>query len=94
MRESNIERSVCEYARKTGWLALKFVCPGRRGVPDRQFISPTGKIAFVEFKAPKKSPTVLQLREIGILKSRGVRVEWFDSADNAKRWLDSILAEG
>lgn len=94
MRESHLERSACEYAKKRGFLAYKFVSPGHRGVPDRQFISPTGKVAFVEFKAPGKRPTELQMREIGILKSRGVRAEWFDSAEKAKRWLDAILAEG
>ena len=93
MREATLEKALCDYARKKGYLVYKFTSPQHRGVPDRQFVSPTGIVAFAEIKAPGKKPSALQEREMNLLRNRGVRVEWFDCLDNAKRWLDCILDE-
>ena len=59
MNEAQIERKVCDLAKKRGWLPYKFASPSNRGVPDRIFLR-DGVCLFVEFKAPGKKPTKLQ----------------------------------
>lgn len=61
MRESSIEKAVCEYAKDCGWLVYKFVSPNNRGVPDRMFIK-DGRMFFIEFKATGKRSKVTQLQ--------------------------------
>lgn len=49
--EARIERAVCAYARRTGWLVYKFTSPGQRSVPDRIFMR-GGAVVLIEFKRP------------------------------------------
>ena len=72
--ESDIEKRVVKAAEAKGWWALKLVCVGHRGFPDRWFIRKTSnepEIIIIEFKAPGKRARKLQvwvcdkLREIG-----------------------------
>jgi hypothetical protein len=88
MRESAIEKSICDYAKKTGWIAYKFSSPGHRAVPDRMFVSLSGTIVFIEVKAPGQKPTPLQHREMERLRDRSVPVFWTDSIAHAKTFLD------
>ena len=91
MRESVIERKVCEFAEKQlDCLVRKFVSPGNRGVPDRMFVFPHGTVAFIEFKAPGKKPTALQLREIDFLGERGVSATWHSDILEATTWLNMV----
>ena len=62
MLESTVERHLREEAKKRKGMALKFVSPGMNGVPDRIVLMPDGKMAFVELKAPGKTPRPLQLK--------------------------------
>jgi len=59
MSEKTIEKKVCDYAKSQGMLCYKFVSPGKRGVPDRMFITKEGLVFFIEFKDHKGvlSPT-------------------------------------
>jgi len=66
MRESTIERTVCQFAKANGCLVIKQASPGNRGIPDRLFIR-NGKCMFLEFKSPKKKPTKLQTKWISAL---------------------------
>lgn len=65
----------------------KFVSPGNAGVPDRMFVGPTGRVAFLEFKQPGKKPTALQKHELAKLQRRNVSVGWVDSAQGAINFL-------
>ena len=60
MTEKSIEQYLVRKVRETGGKAYKFVSPGNAGVPDRLVIFPSGKVIFVELKAPGKVPTNLQ----------------------------------
>ena len=91
MRESAVEHNICNHAKRSGWLVYKFSSPNHRGVPDRLFISPTGKVCFMEVKAPGKRPTPLQEREINKLRDRGVAATWYDNSPQACDWLDSHI---
>lgn len=74
MRESKIEKPVCEYAENKGWLVYKFTSPGQRGVPDEIFMR-NGVMFFIEFKATGKSLRKLQDRIADrIINQGGFRV--------------------
>mgnify|MGYP000322972995 CR=1 FL=1 len=85
MRESTIQAASVREARKLGWRGFKFVSPGYRGVPDYIFIKgPPLQIVFVEFKAPGKLPTLIQLVVHRMLRKMGARVEVIDSVEQAR----------
>lgn len=90
MDEKTTERKVVKWARDRGWLAWKLTSPGTSGVPDRMFVSPKGDIVFIEFKAPGKGPTPLQLRQLQELQKRNVRCMWSDNAMEAIQWLSMV----
>ena len=91
MRESAIEKAVSQYAKKLGVLSYKFSSPGNRGVPDRIFIG-KGIVLFVEFKAPGKAPTKLQLHVLQLIKTAGIQAEVIDNIAKGKVLLDSVFA--
>ncbi|QXV57412.1 VRR-NUC domain-containing protein [Amycolatopsis sp. TNS106] len=49
-RENAIERYLLRMCRENGLLCMKFVSPGRAGVPDRIVVSPITGVVFVEVK--------------------------------------------
>lgn len=76
--EKSLEQKVVKYAKATGCLCYKFTSPGNRGVPDRIIISPTGKVLFLELKAPGKKPTPLQEHTMKQLSRNGAKAYWTD----------------
>ena len=80
MRESHIEKRVCEIAKKHGWLVFKWQSTNVRGVPDRIFVR-QGEIVFIEFKAPGKKPTKLQAHIHRKLREEGSKVHVIDSIE-------------
>lgn len=86
LRESNIERFVCRVAKEAGWLTYKFVSPSNSGVPDRIFIK-SGRVVFIEFKAPGKKPTKLQEKIISRIRDAGVEVYICDNVEDARNAL-------
>lgn len=85
--EKQIERECRRYAESQGWLSLKLTCPGHAGVPDRMFISPKGRIEFVEFKTEKGQLSPIQTRMIAVFKKHGHEVELIRSLDSFKMWV-------
>ena len=77
MRESLIEKKVCDYAKEQGFLVYKFSSPSQRGVPDRMFIY-DGGVMFIEFKAPGKKMTKLQSKIALDINRAGVIVHTVD----------------
>jgi hypothetical protein len=90
-QESKIEKAVCDYAKAKGCYVRKFKSTNQRGVPDRLFVSPSGHVLFIEFKAPGKKPTALQEREMGEINKRGGRAAWVDSIEQGKAIVDLYL---
>lgn len=88
MRESSIELRVNRYAKKLGWLVYKFVSPNQRGVPDRMYIK-DGKMFFIEFKAPGKLLTPLQLVHRKQITAEGFMVFTVSSVDQGKCVFDA-----
>ena len=81
MTEKNIEQYLVRKVRETGGKAYKFVSPGNAGVPDRLVIFPSGKVIFVELKAPGKVPTNLQKAKHRKLEKLKQRVLVIDSKE-------------
>ncbi|OZI09212.1 nuclease [Siphonobacter sp. BAB-5385] len=89
MDEKQLEKKFREQVKKRGGLALKFVSPGFRGVPDRLVLT-LGKIHFVELKAPGKKPSPIQLVAHQIFARFGFPVWIVDSPESLNTFLDQL----
>lgn len=88
MKESAIEKEVCEYASDRGWIPLKLTCPNKAGVPDRIFIGYYGKVLWVEFKTSTGRLSPNQERFIDKLKDFNQDVFVIDNVLDGKRLID------
>lgn len=73
-RESRLEAWCVRYATTRGALVFK-LRPPPRGVPDRIFILPNGKVLWIEFKSPKGKVSGPQAAVITALRVLGQVVE-------------------
>ena len=89
MRESNIERRVCEYASIKGWLCRKYTSPGNRGVPDRIFFK-DGQTIMVEFKSKEGKLSAAQKVGIKIHREHGMQVEVISSIEAGITLFDRL----
>lgn len=89
MLEKVVEKKVCDYARKKGWLVYKFVSPSQRGVPDR-LLAYRGHVLFIEFKQAGKKPTKLQLHHLDRLTDAGLDAVVIDNVETGIKLIDSI----
>ena len=90
MREKLIEQNLVQAVRQMGGLAPKFISPGWPGVPDRLILLPSGRLAFVEVKAPGKTLRPLQVKRKGQLESLGFQVYVIDRPEQIGGVLDEI----
>ena len=88
MLEKQIEEKVCDYAREKRMLAYKFTSPARAAVPDRLFVTPSGKVFFAEFKRKGQKPTVPQEREHHKLRQNKAEVWVIDNIESGKEMID------
>lgn len=89
-REAYIEKEVCKYARSLGWRERKMQFVGRRGCPDRWFMSPDGRLVIVEFKDKNGKLSPHQRREIRWLSDAGFNVHVVDSIDQGRAIFDAL----
>lgn len=90
MLEKQIEEKVGTYAKEQGFLVYKFTSPQRAAVPDRLYITPRGKVFFVEFKREGMKPTPAQQREHERLREQGVMVYVIDNVVMGKFMVDKM----
>lgn len=81
MQEKYIEQRLVAAVKNMGGIAPKFVSPGFNGMPDRIVLLPSGRIAFVELKAPGKKMRPLQVRRKRQLEELGFLVYCIDSVE-------------
>ena len=81
MLEKQIESKIVKKAKELGFLTYKFSSPSNRGVPDRVFINPFGRIFFMEFKSEKGKLTKLQEKVIKDIGEYGVGVFIINSVE-------------
>lgn len=92
MLEKQIEKRLKERVESIGGKALKFVCPGYNGVPDRLIFMPGGRIYLVELKAPGKKLTPLQQKRKHEFERLGFRYYVIDSYEAVEGFLGEILS--
>ena len=90
--EKKIEKKVCDYAKKNGFLALKINVVGERGWPDRLFIDPDGWCVWIEFKAPGKKPDPIQQHRMEDLMNRGIPVFVIDNEEIGLAVIKELVA--
>ena len=88
MIESDIEKTVCDYARKLGYFVFKLTFISFTGAPDRLFLKEGGVIIFAEFKRPKATPRKRQHFVHQILKQCGFPIYVLDNKAKAIEILD------
>jgi Holliday junction resolvase len=91
LRESDIERRLCRFAREHGILVLKLAGPGLRGQPDRQFLK-NGITCFIEMKAPGKKPRALQMKWLEKLSAEGFHATWCDDVERGEEYLRGVFS--
>ena len=89
MREATIERAVCAYAKSRGCLVMKLAGPNQKGQPDRMFVK-NGRVLFIEFKAPGKKPTALQMKWISDLFLQGMSAYSCDDIAAGMQMIDAL----
>ena len=89
MREKIIEKELVRAVKDKGGIAPKFTSPGFDGMPDRLVLLPSGRMAFVELKAPGKKPRALQLSRHRLFRRLGFKVYVIDEINQ----IDSVLEE-
>ena len=87
--ERTIEQKLAARVRAMGGIAPKFTSPGFDGMPDRLVLLPSGRMGFVELKAPGKKPRPLQLVRHRLLRRLGFKVYVIDEINQ----IDSVLEE-
>ena len=88
--ESQLERKLFERVKKMGGMCLKFVSPGRAGVPDRIILMPCGKIYFVEMKSASGEVNPIQKYVFEKFKNLGFEVKILNSDEKIKNFLQEI----
>ena len=90
MQEKNVEQQLVRAVKAMGGFSPKLVSPGTDGMPDRLVLFPSGKLAFVEMKAPGMQMRPLQVRRKGQLEALGFRVYCVDKPEQIGGVLDEI----
>jgi len=90
MSEKDLERKLVRAVKAMGGFSPKLVSPGTDGMPDRLVLFPSGKLAFVEMKAPGMQMRPLQVRRKRQLETLGFRVYCVDRPEQIGGVLDEI----
>lgn len=90
--EKSIEARIREWCKHRGILCEKFA-PKSIGYPDRIIITPRGRVGFLEIKKPGGRLSAIQKRRIAELSKRGVPTAAVWSFDEAKLFIEFLLAE-
>ena len=88
--EKQIERECKKLAESQGWMSMKLTSPNLAGVPDRMFISPKGRVEFVEFKKASVHLSPIQERVIEIFKAHKVDVWVIRNLHDFKMWVMEV----
>ena len=82
-KESIVERHVCKFAKKMGWVEFKLNSSSIRGIPDRLFLY-KGLVLFVEFKKRGETPTAFQAHIHKLFLKQGFTVYLIDDINAGK----------
>ena len=87
--EAKVRDPVVKWAKDQGILhfRMSFRIGVKRGVPDDLFVLPGGRHVWIEFKAPDKEPTALQMKRLRDLQVQGAAAFWTGSTALAIDYL-------
>ena len=88
--EKAVEAYLRQRVKAAGGIALKLVCPGWTGVPDRLIVLPGGRVYFAETKDRGKKPRLKQQLMHERLRALGFQVFVPDSKDAVDGMLEEI----
>lgn len=88
--EKAVEAYLRQRVKAAGGIALKLVCPGWTGVPDRLIVLPGGRVYFAETKDFGKKPRLKQQLMHERLRALGFQVFVPDSKDAVDSMLEEI----
>lgn len=88
--EKAVEAYLRQRVKAAGGIALKLVCPGWTGVPDRLIVLPGGRVYFAETKDFGKKPRLKQQLMHERLRALGFQVFVPDSKDAVDGMLEEI----
>ena len=91
--EKEIEQRLVRMARRHGGLALKWVCPGWAGVPDRIVLLPGGRVYFIELKRPGGRTSERQRWWAEKLRDLGFDCYFLLSAEGVQNFEEFISLE-
>lgn len=88
--ESGYQTKTVNYARRLGYMAKRnYMGPGCEvGWPDVEIFMPSGRVLFIEFKAPGAEPKKIQAYRAKVLRDMGYRVVTAYSFEEAKEAID------
>lgn len=92
--EKTVETYLRDQVRRRGGLALKLVCPGWTGVPDRLILMPGGRTYFAETKDLGKKPRPRQNYVHEVLRRLGFLVFVPDSKTSVDEMMSCIERGG
>ncbi len=90
LSENQLEEKLVKKIKEMGGMALKFVSPGRAGVPDRIILMPKGKIYFVEMKSPRGEVNPIQEYIFEKFEKLGFKVHILNSENSVKKFLEKL----
>lgn len=92
--EKDVEQRLVRLIKNHGGLALKWVCPGWAGVPDRIVLLPGGRIYFIELKRPQGSRIAERQRWwADRLRALGFYCYFLQSAEDVTRFGEFLTLE-
>ncbi len=91
--EKTVEAYLRGRVKEAGGLALKLVCPGWAGAPDRLILLPGGKVCFAETKDLGQKPRPRQRYCHERLRRLGFSVFAPDSKSAVDRMMAAIAPE-
>ena len=91
--ESQLERKFFDKVKHLGGMPLKFISPGRAGVPDRIVLMPKGKIYFVEMKNEIGQTSPIQDYIFAQFKKLGFKVHIINSVESLEKFIGEIENE-
>lgn len=94
LSESQLETYLFKRVSKLGGMALKFLSPGRAGVPDRIILMPGGRIYFVEMKSPDGSVNSIQEYVFEKFAELGFKVHILNSIESIEKFLSQFTSVG
>ena len=91
MRENEIEAKLVDAVKAAGGVCWKFTSPGTAGVPDRIVLMPSGRIGFVEVKAPGETPRPLQRSRLKLLRRLGFKAFVLDNTSDIPKIIEEVM---